>query len=78
MRSIAWIGMILLQSVNIPPTIATLAGEANVPLSIPIMTFVGLACYMIRAIIDNDKLYITGNAIGMISSLALGYVIITS
>lgn len=66
-----WIGLLLLQSVNIPPTIATLQGVADVPLSMPVMTFCGLCCYMVRAIADNDKLYMTGNGIGMISSLAL-------
>jgi len=68
---VGWIGLVLLQSVNIPPTIATLQGNADVPLSMPIMALAGLCCFMVRAAYDKDALYIVGNGIGIASSALL-------
>jgi uncharacterized protein with PQ loop repeat len=64
-------GMIILQSNNLPFLFHVLKG-AMPPSIIPfIMTFTGLSCYMIRAIKMRDGLYIVGNGIGMTSSLVI-------
>jgi hypothetical protein len=65
------IGMVILQSNNLPFLFHVLKGELPPSLLPFIMTFVGLSCYMARAVKMRDWLYITGNGIGMGSSLII-------
>lgn len=68
---IGWVGMALLQFNSIPAIISAVNDGARFPIPTIILTILGLICYMIRAIMDKDTLYITGNLIGLIGNLIL-------
>jgi len=68
---IPWFGMALLQSNAIPAVIYALEHGTSTPVPTVLMTIAGLCCYMVRAIIDRDKLYITGNLIGLVGNITL-------
>lgn len=70
-ETLGWIGMILLQAQAIPATIATIQGAANVPLLMPILTALGLSCYLARSLAQKDTLYTVGNSIGLLMSCTL-------
>tara|TARA_Y100000310_G_C20308451_1_gene635070 strand:+ start:139 stop:408 length:270 start_codon:yes stop_codon:yes gene_type:complete len=58
---IAVLGIILIQGALIPSHIS-----GHFPdISLPIFIFLGLICYMIKAILDNDWVYILSNSIGL-------------
>ena len=58
---IALIGIILIQFALIPSHI-----NGHFPdISLPLLIFAGLICYLYKAIIDKDPIYILSNAIGL-------------
>ena len=61
-----WVGMVLIHSATLPATISIIMGwsENMPPLSMILLVWTGLFLFLIRAIADNDKLYIFSNAIG--------------
>ena len=59
---IACLGIILIQGALIP---SHLSGHFP-DLSLPVLIFGGLLCYMYKAILDNDWVYILSNSIGLI------------
>jgi uncharacterized protein with PQ loop repeat len=68
---IGWVGMAMLQFNSIPAIFSAIQNGAKYPLATIILTIIGLSCYMYRAIVDNDKLYIVGNTIGLVGNLIL-------
>jgi uncharacterized protein with PQ loop repeat len=73
---IGWVGMAMLQFNSIPAIFSAVQTGAKYPLATIILTIVGLSCYMYRAVIDNDKLYMVGNTIGLVGNLILLFVTI--
>jgi uncharacterized protein with PQ loop repeat len=61
-----WAGMVLIHSATLPTTIGIILGhsENKPPISMVILVWTGLFLFLIRAIGNNDKLYIFSNAIG--------------
>ena len=60
--AIAVLGIFLIQFALIPSHIS-----GNFPdISLPIFIFLGLLCYMYKAILDRDWVYITSNGIGLL------------
>ena len=59
--AIALLGIILIQSALLPSHIS-----GNFPdITLPIFIFLGLICYMVKALLDNDWVYILSNSIGL-------------
>ena len=73
---IPYMGIVILQGLHAPTTIAVMMGEAIVPLFVPIATIAGLCCYMLNAVMTQNKLYILSNSIGIVVSLCLATAII--
>jgi len=75
-----WAGMLLLQCATVPTLIGTIMGTGAPlpPASLVIMVWSGLALYMLRAVADNDKLYMTSNGIGLFFNSILMALIIFS
>jgi uncharacterized protein with PQ loop repeat len=73
---IGWVGMAMLQFNSIPAIFSAIENGTKYPLATMLLTIGGLGCYMVRAIADNDKLYIVGNSIGIIGNLILLFVTI--
>lgn len=65
--SAGWIGMVLLQSSTVPALLsAGLSGSADLPpLSLTLLTWMGLTLYLWNAINQRNRLYIVGNCIGL-------------
>jgi lipid-A-disaccharide synthase-like uncharacterized protein len=64
-------GMVVLQSNAVPFLIKAWQGILP-PSALPsIMTVIGLSCYLYYSLKRRDALYITGNAIGIASNIAL-------
>jgi len=60
--AIAVLGILLIQGALLPSHIS-----GNFPdISLPILISLGLVCYMYKAILDNDWVYILSNTIGLI------------
>lgn len=61
-----WIGMVLIHSATLPVTINTILGNTTnlPPASMVLLVWFGLFMFLIRAIGNNDKLYIVSNAVG--------------
>lgn len=61
-----WIGMLLIHSATLPVTIGIILGYNNnlPPVSMVILVWSGLFLFLVRAIGNNDKLYIISNAVG--------------
>lgn len=61
-----WAGMFLIHSATIPVTIKNIIGVngALPPIEMVLMVWTGLFLFLIRSIMDNDKLYIISNSIG--------------
>lgn len=68
---IGWIGMAMLQFNSIPAILSALENGSKYPIATILLTIGGLLCYMVRAIIDRDSLYITGNLIGLVGNTIL-------
>lgn len=63
--------MAMLQFNSIPAILSAVQNGSKYPIATILLTIGGLACYMYRAILDNDKLYITGNLIGLVGNTIL-------
>ena len=59
---IAVLGILLIQGALLP---SHLTGHFP-DLSLPVLIFGGLLCYMVKALLDNDWVYILSNTIGLI------------
>jgi hypothetical protein len=61
-----WIGMILIHSATLPVTLGIILGYTDTlpPASMILLVWSGLFLFLIRAIAQNDKLYIISNSIG--------------
>jgi hypothetical protein len=61
-----WLGMILIHSATLPVTLGIILGYSDTvpPASMILLVWTGLFLFLIRAIAQNDKLYIVSNAIG--------------
>ena len=59
---IAVIGIFLIQGALLP---SHLTGHFP-DLSLPVLIFGGLLCYMVKAILDRDPVYVLSNTIGLI------------
>ena len=70
-KLIPWLGMALLQSNAIPAVIYALENGTSTPIPTVLMTIAGLICYMVRAVMDKDILYMTGNLIGLVGNVVL-------
>lgn len=68
---IGWAGMAMLQFNSIPAILSAVNDGARFPIATILLTIAGLACYMVRAVIDKDTLYITGNLIGLVGNFIL-------
>jgi hypothetical protein len=71
---IGWVGMAMLQFNSIPAIFSAVENGSKYPLATILLTIGGLCCYMVRAIADNDKLYIVGNLVGITGNLILLFV----
>ena len=59
---IAVMGIILIQGALLPSHVS-----GHFPdITLPIFIFLGLLCYMYKAILDNDYVYIFSNTVGLI------------
>ena len=58
---IAVMGVILIQGALLP---SHLSGHFP-DLSLPVLIFLGLLCYMYKALLDNDYVYIFSNTVGL-------------
>ena len=59
--AIAVLGILLIQGALLPSHIS-----GNFPdITLPIFIFLGLICYMVKALLDNDWVYILSNSIGL-------------
>ena len=61
-----WLGMILIHSATLPVTLGIILGYSDTvpPASMILLVWTGLFLFLIRAIAQNDKLYIISNSIG--------------
>ena len=62
-----YLGMILIHSATLPPTIKVILGKATVlpPIEMVLLVWTGLFLFLIRAVANNDRLYTISNAIGL-------------
>lgn len=78
-NQLGWAGVVLLQGATLPSMLARLTGgsEATLPpLSMVLMVWIGLMFYLVRAIRQNDVVYITSNGIGMLlNSIMLALIV---
>jgi hypothetical protein len=61
-----YLGMVLIHSATLPPTLKVIFGMATTlpPFEMVALVWTGLFLFLIRAIANNDKLYIISNAVG--------------
>ena len=61
-----WVGMLLIHGATLPTTLSVILGYSTnlPPASMVLLVWSGLFLFLIRAIANNDKLYIVSNAIG--------------
>ena len=61
-----WIGMVLIHSATLPVTLSVILGYSDTvpPASMVLLVWSGLFLFLLRAIAQNDKLYIVSNAVG--------------
>lgn len=61
-----WVGMLLIHGATLPTTLSVILGYSTnlPPASMVLLVWSGLFLFLIRAIAQNDKLYIVSNAIG--------------
>lgn len=61
-----YVGMVLIHGATLPPTLKVILGFATTlpPIEMVLLVWSGLFLFLIRAVANNDKLYIISNAIG--------------
>lgn len=73
-----WLAMVMLHSNTMPTTIALILGyKATLPpLSMVLLTWIGLALYLWRAVYQRDNLYMVSNGIGFfLNSILLACIV---
>lgn len=71
---VALIGLCLIQGALLP---SHFTGEFP-PLSLPCLVFSGLLCYLYKALVDGDVVYIISNSIGLfLNGLMIGRIILS-
>jgi hypothetical protein len=73
-----WVGMAFVQGATVPPSIRAVMGDASglPPLSFVLMIWVGLAFYLVRAVLQADRVYIVSNLIGFtLNSVLLALIV---
>ena len=73
-----WLAMVMLHSNTVPSLVAKIAGynAAMPPLSMVLLTWIGLGLYLWRAVYRNDILYIVSNGVGfMLNSILLAVIV---
>jgi len=78
-NNLGWAGVILLQGATLPSMIGRLLNPESAalpPLTMVLMVWSGLACYLARAIAQKDMVYITSNGIGLFLNSVLMAMII--
>jgi uncharacterized protein with PQ loop repeat len=73
-----YVGMILIHSATLPPTLKVILGYATnlPPIEMILLVWSGLFLFLIRAISNNDKLYILSNSIGFFFNSVLLAIIV--
>lgn len=63
-----WLGMCLIHGATLPTSLGIVLGYSATlpPLSMVLLVWIGLALFLLDAIVKCDKLYIVSNAIGFI------------
>jgi uncharacterized protein with PQ loop repeat len=61
-----YLGMVLIHSATLPPTLKVILGMATTlpPIEMVLLVWTGLFLFLVRAVANNDKLYIISNAVG--------------
>jgi len=61
-----YVGMVLIHGATLPPTLKVILGFATTlpPIEMVLLVWSGLFLFLIRAVANNDRLYIISNAIG--------------
>ncbi len=73
-----WLAMVMLHSNTVPSLVAKIAGynATMPPLSMVLLTWIGLGLYLWRAVYRNDMLYIVSNGVGfMLNSILLAVIV---
>jgi hypothetical protein len=68
---IGWVGLGCLQTNAIPAILKAIETGHGMPILSIVMILIGLTCYLYRAVKQNDKLYIVGNMMGIITNVIL-------
>jgi hypothetical protein len=73
-----WFGMVLIHSATIPVTIKNIMGVSTSlpPIEMVLLVWTGLFLFLIRAVGNNDKLYIISNAVGFFFNTVLLAIIV--
>lgn len=71
-KSIGWIGLVCLQFNAVPLIVGAASGTA-IAIQTPLLTIIGLCCYLYHSIIRHDVLYCAGNFLGIVSNSILIY-----
>jgi hypothetical protein len=73
-----WTGMALLQGSTLPTLLNSIEGNAHLPpLSLTVMTWLGLSLYLWNSIATKNTLYTVGNAIGLtLNTIMIGLIIL--
>jgi hypothetical protein len=78
-ESCGWLGMALIHGATLPPTLKVILGYATTlpPVEMILLVWTGLFLFLVRAIANNDKLYIYSNAIGFFfNSVMLALIVV--
>lgn len=61
-----WFGMVLIHSATLPTTLSVILGYSTnlPPMSMVLLVWTGLFLFLVRAVKQNDMLYIVSNAVG--------------
>ena len=61
-----WVGMVLIHAATLPTSLGVIFGYSTnlPPLSMVLLVWTGLFLFLVRALAQNDKLYIISNAVG--------------
>jgi len=68
-----WLGLILLQSSNIPQVYKSIKTKKTKDISLhsALIVFFGLVCYLIYSLIEKDLVYIVSNIIGLAFNITM-------
>lgn len=68
-----YVGMVLIHGATLPPTLKVILGYSTSlpPIEMVLLVWSGLFLFLVRAVANNDKLYILSNAIGFFFNTVL-------